>query len=97
MGHLITIYGCVVPRNPDCRNGMGNSIVGCILSRETTHPEDTMGLLAVALELRSTEVDCQGMPGRYILRRWGTDTSGCNGKTLSDYPNPAYPYMTDRG
>lgn len=33
-----------------------------------------MGLLAVALELRSTEVDCQGMPGRYILHRVGPHT-----------------------
>ena len=33
-----------------------------------------MGLLAVALELHSTEVDCQGMPGRYILHRVGPRT-----------------------
>ena len=33
-----------------------------------------MGLLAVALELRSTEVDGQGMPGRYILHRVGPHT-----------------------
>ena len=45
-------------------------------------PEDTMGLLAVALGLRPTGVDCQGMPGRYILHRVGPYTKVDRRKAL---------------
>jgi hypothetical protein len=55
-----------------------------------------LGSPAVALELRSTEVDGQGLP-RKFTPQVGTHTKVERWRALIDYPNPAYLCMTVRG
>jgi hypothetical protein len=78
MGHLTTIYGYAVQRNPGCPQEGGNTYHG--ISRAAGRH---YGSPAVALELRSNvEVDCQGVPGRYILHRVGPRTKVDKRKAL---------------